>query len=101
MLFFKHGLLVMIGVIGFVTISDAKQYGTEQMVTIQPVAELQLSDLLQRHCLYAGKAYSLGAIISTRNIELECRPISNIELNGALKWVVLQQTQKSTLSQNK
>lgn len=97
MRFVKHGWLVMIGMVGFVAISNAKQYSTELIPIIQSVEELRLSDLPQRHCLYAGKAYSLGAIIRVNNIELECRSASSIELNGPLKWVVVEQVHKSTL----
>ena len=90
MRFLEQGWLVIIGVMGVVAISNAKQYSTENLPVIQPVAEFQLNTLPQRHCLYAGKSYSLGAIISTDNIVLECRSEQTIELNGPLKWVVRQ-----------
>ena len=91
MRFFKRGWFVIIGVMGFVAISNAKQYSTDTLLNIQPAAKLQLNLLSQRHCLYAGKAYSLGAIISTGNIVLECRSAQDIELNGPLKWVIREQ----------
>ncbi|WP_082960759.1 DUF1496 domain-containing protein [Photobacterium phosphoreum] len=90
--FLKHGWLVIIGVMGFVAISNAKQYSTDTLPIIQSAAQLQLDLLPQRHCLYAGKAYSLGAIIRTDNIVLECRSAQDIELNGLLKWVIREQS---------
>ncbi|MEC6798746.1 DUF1496 domain-containing protein [Photobacterium sp. S4TG1] len=80
--------LVIMGCSCFIATSHAKQYSTDNTPAIQPVAELQLNTLPQRHCLYAGKGYSLGAIIATDNIVLECRPVQEIELNGPLKWVI-------------
>lgn len=88
--FLKLGWLVIIGCNSFITISYAKQYSTDNISVMQPITELQLNSLPQRHCLYAGKSYSLGAIITTDNIVLEYRPAQEIELNGSLKWVVRQ-----------
>lgn len=88
--FFRLKWLVIIGCSSFITMGHAKQYSTDNMPVIQPVTELQLNTLPQRHCLYAGKGYSLGAIITSDNIVLECRPIQEVELNGPLKWVVRQ-----------
>ena len=87
MRFLKPGWLVVIGCIGFVAISNAKQYSTDDIKVIQPLTELQLNTLQQHHCLYAGQAYSLGAIITIDNSVLECRRAQSMELNGALKWV--------------
>ncbi|KAE8177538.1 DUF1496 domain-containing protein [Photobacterium carnosum] len=88
--FLKRGWIVIIGSISFVTISYAKQYSTDNIPAIQPVTELQLNTLPQHQCLYAGKGYSLGAIIAMDNLVLECRSAQEIELNGSLKWVVRQ-----------
>ena len=51
MRFLEQGWLVIIGVMGVVAISNAKQYSTENLPMIQPVAEFQLNTLPQRHCL--------------------------------------------------
>ncbi|MEC6830872.1 DUF1496 domain-containing protein [Photobacterium toruni] len=102
MRFLKRGWLVIIGIIGFVVISHAKQYSTENIAVIQPMTELQLNTLSQRYCLYAGEGYSLGAVITTGNIVLECIPAQEIELNGPLKWGVRQAVSTSvTAAKNK
>ncbi|SMY34481.1 hypothetical protein PMAL9190_01690 [Photobacterium malacitanum] len=87
MRFLKLGWLAIIGVMASGTYSHAAQYSTKDVGSIAPVVALEVGDLQQRHCLYAGKSYSEGAMITTANIVLECRPASAIELNGALKWI--------------
>ncbi|SMY16456.1 DUF1496 domain-containing protein [Photobacterium aquimaris] len=84
--------LAIIYVMASGTYSHAAQYSTKDVGSIASVVALQVGDLQQRHCLYAGKSYSLGAMITTGNIVLECRPASSIELNGALKWTERKQT---------
>lgn len=90
MQFVKQGWLVVFSCISLVEVSHAKQYRTDDMPMMQNLSELQINTLQQRYCLYAGKTYSLGALITADNFVLECRPEQNVELNGALKWVLRQ-----------
>ncbi|GAL11107.1 hypothetical protein JCM19233_2092 [Vibrio astriarenae] len=56
----------------------------------KPIVVVDGAQTNQRVCLYQDEAYSLGAIVEIRDLVLVCQESNDFELNGALKWVVLE-----------
>ncbi|MGR5250791.1 DUF1496 domain-containing protein [Vibrio astriarenae] len=56
----------------------------------KPIVVLDGAQSNQRICLYQGEAYSLGAILEIRDLVLVCQESNDFELNGTLKWVLLE-----------
>ncbi|MGP8306021.1 YnjH family protein [Vibrio sp. YIC-376] len=63
----------------------SKSYSTAESKALV-VADGKLG---QRLCYYEDKAYTVGAVIKVDDVLIECAAENDFEMNGSLKWVVL------------